>query len=139
MSVEENKNSCYRCFEEVWNKGDLAVIPEVISPDYTGYSPGGTMKGLDSFVQMVKNQRAAMPDMHWTIDEIYGDGDTLAVRLTTTGTFTGKMGDIEPTGKQANIPLVLINRYKDGKCYESTSFSDRITQYQQLGIPMPQV
>ena len=137
MSVEENKKSLYRCFEEVWNKGDLSVIPEVISPDYVGISPGGEMRGLEAFEQMVKNQRAAMPDLHWSIDEVYGEGDTLAVRLTTTGTFTGKMGDIEPTGKRVNFQLVLINRYVDGKCVEATSFADRITQYQQLGLPIP--
>ncbi len=138
MSVEQNKESLRRCFEEVWNRGDLSVIPEVISPDYVGYSPGATVKGLDGFEQMVRSQRTAMPDIHWSIDEVYGEGDTLAVRLTTTGTFTGKMGDTEPTGKRVNIQLVLINRYVDGKCVEATSFADRLTQYQQLGIPIPQ-
>ena len=34
MSLEENKKSCYRCFEEIGNKRDMSVIPEVIAPDY---------------------------------------------------------------------------------------------------------
>ncbi len=35
MSVEQNVASMRRDIEEVWNKGNLSVIPEVISPQYT--------------------------------------------------------------------------------------------------------
>jgi len=136
MSVEENKKSCYRCFEEVWNKGDLSVIPEVISPNYINTNSGA--KGLELFEQSVKNQRTAMPDMKYTVDEVVGEGDTLAVRLTLTGTFTGMIGDTEPTGKSLNYKQVLINRYLDGKCIEATNFSDMRSYYQQLGLPLPE-
>ena len=136
MSVEENIKSCYRCFEEIWNKGDYSVIPEVMSPDYINTNSGA--KGLELFEQSVKNQRTAMPDMKYTVDEVFGEGDTLAVRLTLTGTFTGKTGDTEPTGKSLNYKQVLINRYADGKCIEATNFSDSLSFYQQLGLPLPE-
>jgi predicted ester cyclase len=136
MSIEENKKSCYRCFEEVWNQGDLSVIPEVISPDYND----GVRKGITDFENMVKTMRDVMPDMKYTIDEVVGEGDTLAVRLGFSGTFTGKMGDIEPTGKKGSINFVLFNRYEDGKCVESSAFptiTDSLVYYQQWGIPLP--
>ncbi len=133
MSVEQNKASLYRCFEEIWNKGDLSVIPEVISPDYVD----GTRKGLKDFEQMVKNSRAAMPDGHFKIEQVVGEGDTLAIRLTFTGTFTGKMGDTEPTGKKGSYTLILFNRYVDGKCVEANAFTDSLTMYRQFGIPLP--
>jgi len=133
MSVEQNKASMYRCFEEIWNKGDLSVIPEVISPDYVD----GIRKGLKDFEQMVKQQRAAMPDLHYTIDQVVGEGDTLAIRLTLTGTFKNKSGDIEPTGKKGSYTHVLFNRYVNGKCVEATAFGDTLTFYRQWGIPLP--
>ena len=136
MSVEENKKSAYRCFEEIWNKGDYSVIPEVMSPDYINTDSGD--KGLEKFEQSVKNSRTAFPDLHYTVDEVFGEGDTLAVRLTLTGTFTGKRGDVEPTGKSLNYKQVLINRYKDGKCFEATNFSDYLSYFQQLGLPIPE-
>ena len=136
MSVEENKKSCYRCFEEIWNKGDLSVIPEVISPEYINTNSGD--KGLEKFEQSVKNQRTAMPDMKYTVDEVFGEGDTLAVRLTLTGTFTGKTGDTEPTEKSLNYKQVLINRYANGKCIEATNYSDYLSYYQQLGLSIPE-
>lgn len=125
MSVEENKKSCYRCFEEVWNKGDLSVIPEVISPDYVGNNVPEKITGLDGFEKMVKDVLAAIPDLHYSIDYVFGEGDKLAVHLTTTGTQTGKYGDIEPTGEPFNSMGLLINRYVDGKCVESTAYSSQ--------------
>lgn len=136
MSVEENIQSCYRCFEEVWNKGDLSVIPEVISPDYMNTGSGA--KGIEKFKQSVIDARNAFPDLHYTVEEVFGEGDTLAVRLTLTGTFKGKMGDTEPTGKSLNYKQVLINRYADGKCVEATNFSDTLSFSQQLGIAIPE-
>lgn len=123
MSVEENKKSCYRCFEEVWNKGDLSVIPEVIAPDYVGHNLQGGYNGLEGFEKLVKAYRTAVPDQHWTVDEVFGEGDKLAIRLTITGTNTGKFGDTEPTGEAVNNVTLLVNRYVDGKCVESTPYS----------------
>jgi predicted ester cyclase len=82
--VARNKAAMYRCFEEVWNKGNLAVIPEVIASDYVGYTAATTTKGLAAFEQTVRNQRAAMPDLHYAVDSVVGEGDTLAIRLTLT-------------------------------------------------------
>ena len=137
QAVEKNKASMHRCFEEVWNKGALAVIPEVISPDYVGQTAASTTRGLAAFEQSVRNGRAAMPDLHYAIDSVVGEGDTLAIRLTLTGTFTGKMGDTAPTGKRLNLRMALFNRYADGKCIESIYPGNRQTANQQLGIPEP--
>lgn len=133
MSVEENKKSLYRCFDEVWNKRDFSVIPEVISPDYAG----GEVKGLDGFEQMVKNSLATTPDIHSTIDEVIGEGDTLILRLTQTGHYTGKVANVEISNKEYTATFFLTNRYKDGKCYESTAYVNPLPFAQQLGIPMP--
>ena len=138
QTIARNKASLYRCFEEVWNKGNLAVIPEVISPDYVAYgAQGESVRGLAGFEQGVSNARAGMPDLHYAIDAVVGQGDMLAVRLTLTGTFTGKMGNNEPTGKRLNYRLVLFNRYVEGKCVEAISSGDRLTFYRQMGIPIP--
>ena len=139
MSVEQNKASALRCFEEVWNKGNLAAIPEVISPEYVAYAAqlGETARGIPAFEQSVKNTRVGLPDLHYAIDSVVGEGDWLALRLTLTGTNTGKMGNNEPTGKKINYKMALFNRYADGKCVEATSYGDSASLYKQLGIPNP--
>ncbi len=139
MSVEQNMASMRRNFEEVWNKGNLAVIPEVISPEYVTYSSssGEVARGLAAFERGVKNQRAAFPDLHYAVDSVVGQGDTLAIRLTLTGTMKGKMGNNEPTGKSFVLKMMLFNKYVDGKCVEATNYYDSASLYKQLGIPNP--
>ena len=132
MSVEDNKKSLTRSLDEVWNNGNYSIIPEVISPDYI-YTNGGD-KGLEGFEQFVKNMRTTFPDLHYAVDEMIGEGNTLATRVTLTGTFLGKMGNIEPTGKSIKLTHVLISRFADGKCIETTSFHDMLAFSQQLGI-----
>ena len=133
MSVEENKKSAYRCFEEIWNKRDYSVIPEVISPDFVM----GDVKGVNGFEQAVKNAIATTPDFHTTIDEVVGEGDTLMLRITNSGHYTGKLANVDISNKEYSLSVMLINRYKDGKCYESTSFANPLPYMQQLGIPIP--
>jgi len=133
MSVEQNKASMYRCFEEVWNKGDLSVLPEVIAQDYIGRNPGSEVRGIDAFKQSIIAARNAFPDLHYTIDDVVGEGDKLAIRLTVQGTFKNKYGDTEPTGGPVKYTMALFNRYVDGKCVEAIPFADRATISQQLG------
>ena len=34
MSVEQNKATLRRMYDEVWNKGNISVVAELASPDY---------------------------------------------------------------------------------------------------------
>ena len=119
MSVEENKKSAYRCFEELWNKRNLSLIPEVIAEDYDD----GNVKGVEGFKNLANNILTSIPDIHFVINDVFGEDDKLAISLTATGTQTGKVGDTEPTGESINSEVVFINRYVDGKCVEATSYT----------------
>jgi predicted ester cyclase len=66
------------------------------------------------------------------------EGDTVAVRYTMTATFKGELMGIPPTGKQIKIPGAFFYRFKGGKEVEALPFSDMLTFYRQLGIPIPQ-
>ena len=138
MSVEENKVTLRRVIEEVWNNGDLSVVPELISPDYPlPYPLEGESKGPEGFKKMVTMYRTAIPDCHYTIDEIVGEGDTLVARLSWSGTLTGKLGDTEPTGKSFNITGAIFYRYINGKCAGARTFWNMLSMSQQLGISSP--
>ncbi len=139
MSTEENKAVIRRVFEEVLNKGDLSLIPELIAPDYVYHSPlvGGEFKGPEGFRQMVTMFRNAFPDLHCTIEDMVAEGDKLAIHVTLRGTFKGKFGDIAPTGKQFNMTSAYFYRMAGGKEVEALPFMDMLTWFQQLGISPP--
>ena len=137
MSAEKNKAVIRRVAEEIFNKGNMSVVPEIIAPNYVYHSPFGDFKGPEGFTQFVGMTRNAFPDFHMTIDDMIGEGEKLAVRLNFTGTFKGKFGDMEPTGKQFNMTAAYFYRFENGKEVEALPFSDMLNFYQQLGIPIP--
>jgi predicted ester cyclase len=138
MSVEKNKATIRRVVEEVFNRGNVSIIPELIDPEYVYRSTFGEYKGPEGFKRLVLEERAAIPDEHMQIDEMIGEGDRLAVRLSWTGTFTGKWGPLEPTGRKINMTAAFFYRFRDGKEVEAIPFANMLVFFQQLGIPVPQ-
>jgi predicted ester cyclase len=137
MSVEENKKTLQRNFDEIWNKRNLSLIPELVSPDYVGTNVFGVSKGHDGYEQMVKNSTTTMPDLLYTVDEVVGEGDTLMAKITLTGTYTGKLGNLDISGKKIKGTTVLVNKYVDGKVKESTAYSNPLETLKQLGVTIP--
>src|SRR3989304_3370809 len=138
MSVEKNKATLRRVAEEVFNKGNLSVIPELIAPDYVFRSPLGIeIKGPEGFKQNVTMYRTAFPDIHATINDVVAEGDKVAVRYTMTGTFKGEMMGIAPTGKRLETTGAVFVRFAGGKEVEASSYTDMFAWYQQLGIKPP--
>jgi predicted ester cyclase len=138
MSVERIKEIGRLCVEEIFNKGNLDLIPVLISPDYVNHQANGQdVKGIDGYRQMVIFMRTNMPDLHYAIDDSIVEGDTTASRCTLTGTFSGKVGDIEVKDKKVNIKQFIFARVEGDKVVEGWSLSDSAMLYQQLGISPP--
>ena len=137
MSVEQNKENIRRHVDEIWHKGNMEVVDELIALNYVVHSTGDDITGIDGFKQMATSQRTAVPDLHFTIDHMIAEGDYVAVQYTSTGTFTNKVGDIEPTGKKMMQKQAIIYRFEDGKQAEVWEYRDMLSMYQQLGIPIP--
>lgn len=138
MSVEKNKENIRRHVDEIWHKGNMAAVDELIAPNYYFRSGENEYKGPEGFKQMVTMMRTAIPDLHFSIDEMVGEGDTVAVRYTSTGTFKGDLPGIKPTGKQFTRPEAIFHHFERGKQVSAQSYSDSLALYQQLGIPIPQ-
>jgi steroid delta-isomerase-like uncharacterized protein len=135
---EDHKRVVRRVIEEAWNKGEMAVVNEVVAPDYVfRVAAGQEYKGPEGLAQSVKMYRTAMPDFHITIDDILADGDRVACRFTLQGTFTNELMGIAPTGKRFALTGAVFVRFKDGKEVEALEFFDQLSMFQQLGIKPP--
>jgi predicted ester cyclase len=138
MSVEQNKANLSRIVEEVFNKGNMSVIPQLIAPSWSYNNMGQEFKGPEGFKQFASDFRTAFPDAQMTVDEMVGEGDKLAARIAIRGTFKGKLGDIKPTGKRFDVKFAYFYSYKDGKeTAVPIEFIDNLDFYQQLGIQPP--
>ena len=140
MSAEENKTIVRRINEEVWNKGDLDVIDELIADDAVISVVGAPqeIRGPAGFREFVTMYRTAFPDLRITVDEQIGEGDVVVNRWTATGTHEGELMGIAATGKQATTSGVNINRISGGKLVQGWGLFDQLGLLQQIGaVPVP--
>jgi steroid delta-isomerase-like uncharacterized protein len=134
MSTEENKAKARRIIEEAVNKGNLAVVDEILAPNYVYHRALGDVKGPEGLKQFFTMLRAAFPDLNATIEDMVAEGDMVAYRFTLTGTFTGEMMGMPPTGKSMAYPEAHFLRFENGKEVEEFPYADSLILYQQLGI-----
>lgn len=137
MSAEENKTIVRRLFEEVM-KGNLAIADELIATEYAQHSVFGIPNGRESFKQFFMAFAAAVPDAQFVIEDVIAEGDKVVTRSTVTGTQTGALQGIPPTGKKFSMKGIDIFRVLDGKIVEHWDAVDQLGMLQQLGVvPMP--
>jgi len=139
-SEEENKVHYRRTFEQVFNQGNLALVDELVAPDFLNHEvpPGMNNRGPDSTRQVVTMLRTAFPNLHFTIEDLVAEGDTVASRVTMSGTHLGPFQGIPPTGRSFQQAHMHFVRFRDGKAIEHRAVRDDLGMMRQLGvIPMP--
>ena len=143
MSSETNKTVVRRFFEEVFGKGELNVLDEIIATDHVNSGPGtipGLPTGPEGAKQLVTVYRNAFPDLRFTVDEQIADGDKVVTRWTGQGTHERELQGIPATGKSATVTGITVDRIVNGKIAESWGIFDQFGMMQQLGvIPTPEL
>ena len=136
MSTEQNTAAVRRMIDEAWNGRNLAVVDELVSPDYAGRDPSfpAPIQGPAGFNQWMSTAHTAFPDFHITIDQIVSENDLVALRMTLTGTNTGSLMGMPPTGKTIHMTGSAIRRFRDGRMIEGWDNSDSVGMMQQLGL-----
>jgi len=136
MTLEDNKALVSRIADEVWNRGELEVINEITaaSASYHGpHMPNG-VGDRESWKQAIRMYRGAFPDSHVTFEELIASGDTVVGRWSATGTHTGQLPGVEPTGKRIAIGGITIYRIAGGKIAEAWEQLDMLGMWRQLGL-----
>ena len=138
MSLEENKALARRGWEEIWNKGNLAIANEHYAPNYVAHMSGNPdMHGPEGHNQLVTMYRTAFPDLHFTVEDQIAEGDKVVNRVIARGTHQGELMGIPPTGKQITVTGITIDRIAGGKLEESWVSWNFLDMMQQLGVVPP--
>jgi steroid delta-isomerase-like uncharacterized protein len=141
VSSETQKNLVRRYYEEMWNPGNLTLIDELFAPSYANYdpaTPGGVAHGPEGMKQLVSTYKSAFPDLHFTIEEMFAEGDRVATRWIARATHQGEMNGIPATGKPAAVTGITITHFANGQIVEDRVNWDTLGLLQQLGVvPTP--
>ena len=134
MPTEENKAIARRWNEGVWNKGNLAAIDELFATDFVfNYPPPGATPDREGYKQFVTRNFATWADIRCTIEDMVAERDKVAVRWTWSGTHTGELMGIAPTGKQVTMTGISIMHIVGGKIAKEWTEMDILGVLQQLG------
>ena len=131
---EENKKLARHIFEQIWNGKNLAVLDELVAPHFVFHNAVQTLYGPEGFKQFATAYHTAFPEAHFTIEDVIGDGDMVALRWTARGTHKGELRGIPPTGKQVTVSGITITLISNGKSVESWGEFDALGMLQQIGV-----
>ena len=139
MSIEENKATVRRMYEEIHSKGNWAAAEELVGANFIDHNPPapGLPSGPEGIKQTLDMFRKAFPDLQATIEDTVAEGDKVVARITMSGTHQGEIMGIAPTGKQVKIGVIDILRIANNKVTERWGQEDLLGMMQQLGVVPP--
>jgi len=120
------------------NSGDLALISttvdEIFHPDVRIGTPLPIdASGAQALKQVWTTLLRAYPDLHVTVQDVFGEEDRVVVRNTVTGTHQGEYLGVAPTGRSVTYDEMFIVRFADGRIVETWGVVDLLSQLRQLG------
>jgi serine phosphatase RsbU (regulator of sigma subunit)/ketosteroid isomerase-like protein len=132
--VEEKNKALVRRLYEEQAKGNLAVIDEVLAPDYIDHDRvPGQAPDREGYKQAVAAYNAAFSALRVDIVDQVAAGDKVVTRLAVSGTHDRReYGGLAPTGREVTHKLIAIHRIVGGKIVEEwaegTNISDMTQQ-----------
>jgi len=131
---EQLKAKVREYVERVWNRKELDALDELASPDYRRHL-GPSERSIDRAAQKLRLQglQRAMPDVHFSIDDLVAEDDRVVFRVTVRGTQRGDMFGVPATNKAVAYSAIDILRFEDGLIVEHWGFGDSAALLRQLG------
>jgi len=136
---EEHKALTIRYYSELMSHGDLSFVDKYMAPEFEFSNPThpDPYRG-QGFKDLVTMLRGAFPDVHFTIEHLLAERDTVVGHWTARGTHTGTplhtiSGEIPARGSRFVIDGMSWLRFADGKFVEARINEDTLGLLQQIG------
>jgi predicted ester cyclase len=137
MGTEDNKSVVRRLVEECVNTHRDELLDRFVAGDVTVHpgTPGTApdTEGLDQLRASFRRFRATFPDLHVGLDQVLAEGDLVAARWTASGTQSGQLAGIDPTGAHVRWDGTDIYRLAGGRIVEWWRNDDVVWLLHQVG------
>jgi len=105
----------YEALNEPTKKDVPALLANATNPDYQSCSTNSDCLSRDQLAGVFTALGKIIPDLHWTIKDIWTSGNRIVVRGEATGTPTGELYGAKPTGKSFKTISIDMFTVSDGK------------------------
>jgi steroid delta-isomerase-like uncharacterized protein len=121
--------------EAAWSDQDVDGIAALYAEDAVVESPlGGTHQGRAAIAAVAKAFFEAFTDATMTTEDLIIDGDRVVHVFTMSGTDTGGLMGMEPSGKPALVPMVFVCQVGDGLIVRERRIYDFTGMLVQIGV-----
>lgn len=125
---------------EAFNAGDFDRMRGLLA-DRCVYEEPGTQRrieGADTIIGVNQGWKAAFPDAHGTVTDVFACGDRVALQITWEGTQSGALplpggGEIPASNRTATVKACQVGTVADGKFTELCHYFDMLGMLEQLG------
>jgi len=132
-SIEINRELAKQFFEQIWNQGDESAIDRFIAENAAGNDPKFGV-GRESFRLQWRKWRQAFPDIHFAVEEIIAEGNTVVTRWRLTDTHLGEYLGEAVTGNKVDVDGVSIDRIENGMVVSGLDAWDSLGFREQIGL-----
>jgi predicted ester cyclase len=134
MDQQEKKAQIERVFDAL-NRRALDELDDIFHPDYVDHTPMGDLEGVPAFKAWAKGWLDAFPDAEFGISNIIVEGDLAAWQPRFSGTNTGPLMGMPPTGRRVDVVGLHMGRLsEDGRPIEHWDGNDMLLLMQRLGL-----
>ena len=117
------------------NDHDAEAFSATYADDAVVESPlGGTHQGRAAIRAVVDAFLAALTDATFTVDDLIIDGDRVVLVFTLSGTDTGGLMGMAPSGRPALLPMVVVCQVADGLIVHERRIYDFTGMLVQIGV-----
>jgi predicted ester cyclase len=131
---EANKAIYRRAWQELMNQRNLAIVDELFAPNYVLHDPHVPLSGRKALKHFTVALHQGFADLRLTLDDLLAEGDKVVQRFTLTGTHTGALRALLPSGKRMTLTGLILGRIAYGQIVEEWRGADWLSWYQQLGM-----
>jgi steroid delta-isomerase-like uncharacterized protein len=119
------------------NRRDIAALRQMWTADTVFRFPDRACRGPAEIASYLEDAFAALPDWHMEVVTIAGEGDDIFVHWHLTGTHTGPLLGIEPTGKTLAVDGIDHFVVRDRKVVSNFVVFDQMQYARQIGMMPP--
>jgi len=128
-----NKDVVRRFVERVLADGSTDAVDELVGDDFVSHTWGITADGRAKLRATTERVHSTLSDVRFSVDDIIGEGDLVAVRLTSSARPTGEFMGKPASGKGYTIGEMHFFRVRDGRIVEHWHQHDAAGLMKQLG------
>lgn len=124
-----------RRYDTFWDTGDAALANAALAPGFMDRTlPPGRPQGIAGPLAASRAFRAAVPDLHCSVEQMIVAGDRVVAHLRFTGHFTGPFHGAHGTGQAVDFIATDIYRVAGGRIAENWHLEDNLTFLRQIGV-----